>query len=101
MLVNLFCLSTSQDFYAGYYSYHPAYLNDEPNVYHYSKRMFYGLPKGGYSMKGKPFGLTAYVFKLKDWDNLWTHYYSLESAYAPIRYYGHPQMVDDLLNFWH
>lgn len=102
LIVNsLIQCSNGQDFYAGYYSYHPAYLNDEPNVIHYSKRMLYGLPKGGYSMSGKPFGLTAYLFKLKDWDNLWTQYYSLESAYAPVRYFGHHgNVVDDVINFW-
>lgn len=95
----LSCLNC-QDFYAGYYSYNAAYLNDEPKPYHYTKRMLFGLPKGGFSASGKSYGLTAYLYKLNSWDELWRNYYSHESVFAPVRLFGHPHYADELLNLW-
>jgi len=54
-----------QDFYGGYFSYHPEYLHDLPAPNHYMGPVPFGLPMGGFSMNGKgpAFGLQAYIVR--------------------------------------
>jgi hypothetical protein len=66
-IVMLFYISliNCQDFYGGYFSYHPEYLHDLPAPDHYMGPVPFGLPMGGFSMNGKgpAFGLQAYIVR--------------------------------------
>jgi hypothetical protein len=67
IIVLLMCTSETecQDFFSGYYSYHPAYMHDMPAPDHYTGPIPFGLPMGGFSMggKGPAYGLQAYIVR--------------------------------------
>ncbi|RWS27174.1 hypothetical protein B4U80_09756 [Leptotrombidium deliense] len=93
----------AQDFYAGFYSYHPAYLNDRHAARRIIQRIPLGLPVGGPTEHGKglPSGLMAYVVKLGGWQNMWTAYHSLTSPFAAQKVFGQPILFEEnYIAYW-
>lgn len=77
-LVTLFfnCIH-SMNHHHGIYRSYPGYFYDSPQPL--INHIYFGLPKGGYSNNGQPYGMLAFVHKYGGWNRAWRYYYSREN----------------------